>query len=832
MGFSVHQPAVGAPLQFFPAMGSKELDDLIDAYVPGNASILDKRTVVTCEFVQHSIASGELFKFFMVHRLSEEGHDGAFESPASSHYQGSEYGLSYTAPVMTQSQWSHTPSRKSRSPAKKSQTDFSHLPGMKIMTKDGRDVTNSASRGSKTREQRDHAHMMRIIKACDSCKRKKIRCDPNHKRSATASTAKVSKKSRKAAISQPSSLSPSTPSFEAFDGGFDSSHDALAFNMEMDWDQFIQYDDQPAADIPEDYDFFLDPQGYFSPVTSKSSASASPAQPITPFASQALPITGIAEYDLAYPASGVTDLHVPALPYLDGADNGDYLDFNLYSPGSSSLLEEDLGDLKEVAATSPDRDVWSQPDAQNAAHERQKRRGRDVAQHGQAASSIMQSSSQLDEVFESSVDHNFCQLQSYSDLHVQAYEMERQTERHNGAQVCSRTVLLELGASRNTPTPLMERYVGDAEDARHMTARSSGQLYWEDTPVSQKSSAVMARTTTEGNNSFATVSPDRKTTIVSGANTPETTVAKISNHAALPTGLATADRSPMLTVGVSSPRGPHHPLIDLQVPTPCLTTAPPESTADVLDLRDVTSTQEAATKTTSFRCRVSTSYMSRATPQLKRHSLAVFVVREDNKDGLVSVVAAALGRQRSAQYAPSYTRDWNFGEQATTTPITNIRPSTFQTSKEPDACALSHVLMMVALYLVLATAICCRTLTRPAKFIQLKSSELNEPDLNNSATLTTGFLMENLPCKSSSPNFLDEQSPTGAYVLTVPLQFLSFLRRGRDATLDVAKDRTTKIVRMITQGHSSIRGLVLRRASVEAVLPRGRFAASVGSFLW
>jgi hypothetical protein len=49
------------------------------------------------------------------------------------------------------------------------------LPGFSIMTKDGIDVTNSAGRGTKTKEQREHAHLMRIMKACDSCKKKKIR---------------------------------------------------------------------------------------------------------------------------------------------------------------------------------------------------------------------------------------------------------------------------------------------------------------------------------------------------------------------------------------------------------------------------------------------------------------------------------------------------------------------------------------------------------------------------------------------------------------------------------------------------------------------------------
>jgi hypothetical protein len=54
-------------------------------------------------------------------------------------------------------------------------TTEARLPGFSIMTKDGIDVTNSAGRGTKTKEQREHAHLMRIMKACDACKKKKVR---------------------------------------------------------------------------------------------------------------------------------------------------------------------------------------------------------------------------------------------------------------------------------------------------------------------------------------------------------------------------------------------------------------------------------------------------------------------------------------------------------------------------------------------------------------------------------------------------------------------------------------------------------------------------------
>ena len=63
--------------------------------------------------------------------------------------------------------------KKAKKDTKK--TAEARLPGFSIMTKDGIDVTSSAGRGTKTKEQREHAHLMRIMKACADCKRKKVR---------------------------------------------------------------------------------------------------------------------------------------------------------------------------------------------------------------------------------------------------------------------------------------------------------------------------------------------------------------------------------------------------------------------------------------------------------------------------------------------------------------------------------------------------------------------------------------------------------------------------------------------------------------------------------
>ncbi|KAJ2974261.1 hypothetical protein NUW58_g8715 [Xylaria curta] len=357
MGFSVHQPALGAPLQFFPAMGSKQLDEMIDAYVPGSASILEKRAAVSMEFFEYTLATGDLFKFFMVYPTPGSNHT----SPTVD--SGYHSGFT-TSPVMSQSQWAESSSQMASPSSSRKATstnDFSNLPGMKIMTKDGRDVTNSASRGCKTKEQRDHAHLMRIIKACDSCRRKKTKCDPSHKRPTPGTpsgkvTKKTSKTPRPAAappqiVAKPAS---NTPEFDQILSGSSSSLDSTFAEslsnptdcFSMEWDQFIQYDEEPTEAIPYDYNFFLDPASYFSPAmtTSFSSSSTSPSQ---------LPITPLDRDVHIISDTMVSHDHEPILPYLHPEEveaGNNYVDFNLYSP-QSSFSDEELGLAKEVAAS-------------------------------------------------------------------------------------------------------------------------------------------------------------------------------------------------------------------------------------------------------------------------------------------------------------------------------------------------------------------------------------------------------------------------------------------------------------------------------------------------
>lgn len=185
--FTIIQAFLGAPLQFQPALGSKELEELIDAYVVGNACKKDKLSSVTIDFYNHAtvdINTGSLVRRYDVMPWALE------QSPSQSQSSGlspptftPSPASSATFPDSTYNSSISTPSNRTRGSrvTKKAKKDITkksaevRLPGFSIMTKDGIDVTNSVGRGTKTKEQREHAHLMRIIKACDECKRKKIR---------------------------------------------------------------------------------------------------------------------------------------------------------------------------------------------------------------------------------------------------------------------------------------------------------------------------------------------------------------------------------------------------------------------------------------------------------------------------------------------------------------------------------------------------------------------------------------------------------------------------------------------------------------------------------
>jgi hypothetical protein len=185
--FTLTQPFLGAPLQFQPALGSKELEELIDLYVTGSASKQNKLSEITIDFYNNATVDLNTGALTRTYHVASQWSTNAFEqspisqssgssplfttSPdSSSNLGGSAYGsFSMTPPTTSRGRVT----KKAKKETKKAEEI--RLPGFSIMTKDGIDVTSSAGRGTKTKEQREHAHLMRIMKACPSCKRKKIR---------------------------------------------------------------------------------------------------------------------------------------------------------------------------------------------------------------------------------------------------------------------------------------------------------------------------------------------------------------------------------------------------------------------------------------------------------------------------------------------------------------------------------------------------------------------------------------------------------------------------------------------------------------------------------
>lgn len=377
-GFYVFQTALGSPLQFHPALGTCELDALMDSYLPSPATIQDKRASISVDFFDHYRCTGESIKFYQVpdHRVNS-----TTSSPNSARDSG--YGSSFTAsPLAPTWSWgpafdataASTPSTSSsvstpqitsrKQPSSKRQstssranlTDLSSLPGMKILTRDGRDVTNTATRGCKTKEQRDHAHLMRIMKACDSCRRKKVRCNPSHRTLAgsaspveqsprSAKKAKISDEACKPAVPAPSiepaiigdstSLPPFSGSFE-FDS-FDLLQDAPA-DEQASWDEFLRFNGELDSVFPDSFGCLPDlsvPLQSTPPGRTVVSSSVVPNDASLVHAQQ-----------LDVPAPDV-----PKLPYVErNREPHNYVDFNLYSPSSSSSDAEPAiaGDLPET----------------------------------------------------------------------------------------------------------------------------------------------------------------------------------------------------------------------------------------------------------------------------------------------------------------------------------------------------------------------------------------------------------------------------------------------------------------------------------------------------
>jgi hypothetical protein len=411
-GFSVCQPALGAALQWLPAIGTPELDTMINAFLPGPASIQDKRAHIAMDFFEYSRQTGENFKFYPVPAAAS--FTPVTASPATSLYD-SGYASSFNhSPVLSDhGSWTAPPApfapaasdakTKSRSSGvKKSSTatvDFSNHPGMRILTKDGRDITNSASRGCKTKEQRDHAHLMRIIKACDSCRKKKVRCDPSHRKRNASQASPSGGEQKPAKKPKKVEKSPPIPSADAAADllaahAFDTSEAALSFaaidagfSQDFDdfWNDIVTFDEQQVTVAAEPsfddfvFDSFSDPQN-FSP--SSGSSSTSPSQTFTPFTPARSGASPNIVSDSVFDVTGGFSIDDPTVPYLNpGVAHGtNYVDFNLYSPGPEVFDEDPVLQLRDLASRqqSPQSEAFA---SEYSVHHSPRRTTTDIAEN-------------------------------------------------------------------------------------------------------------------------------------------------------------------------------------------------------------------------------------------------------------------------------------------------------------------------------------------------------------------------------------------------------------------------------------------------------------------
>jgi hypothetical protein len=179
--FTITQIALGSPLQFEPALGSKELDNLINNYVPGSAMPQQKRARVVLEFLNsvdalsytHPVSIRyHVPQILTPHLMPSHLSMPSMTTPSS----GASYNFSAVKEeTLTTSKSTGSLKRSREEAAPPNASSAKRLPGFSIMTKDGIDITDLASRGPKSKEQRDHAALMRKLKACAACKKSKQR---------------------------------------------------------------------------------------------------------------------------------------------------------------------------------------------------------------------------------------------------------------------------------------------------------------------------------------------------------------------------------------------------------------------------------------------------------------------------------------------------------------------------------------------------------------------------------------------------------------------------------------------------------------------------------
>ncbi|KAH6675837.1 hypothetical protein B0J14DRAFT_373045 [Halenospora varia] len=187
--FVVSQSFPGALLTFDPPMHSPELQNLVEKWLPDSSLALsDKYAAVTFTFLKwrdDSCPSGPALRRFAV-PIPEPAHATAKSSGqkrklhSSSQLLREESNIQAPSSAFQPLESSTKPKTRKKYPPEPPRnmqsTEFS------VLTPNTIGNLKNGPRGPKTKLQRDHAWKMRKIGSCNDCRKRKLRCQPNHKR--------------------------------------------------------------------------------------------------------------------------------------------------------------------------------------------------------------------------------------------------------------------------------------------------------------------------------------------------------------------------------------------------------------------------------------------------------------------------------------------------------------------------------------------------------------------------------------------------------------------------------------------------------------------------
>lgn len=162
-------------------MHSKELAEAIHNYIPGIVPLQEKQRQIVSDFCiwrSQACPDGPASYLYDASPAFDLSTFSNVDLPSIGHLAPR---AATEKCIAENKSTSAKPARRSKTnkvakktPAKAASSG-PRLPGLSIMTKDGVDITDRAPRGPKTKEQREHAALMRRLGSCATCRKRKQR---------------------------------------------------------------------------------------------------------------------------------------------------------------------------------------------------------------------------------------------------------------------------------------------------------------------------------------------------------------------------------------------------------------------------------------------------------------------------------------------------------------------------------------------------------------------------------------------------------------------------------------------------------------------------------